>query len=254
MGTEKVSIITVCYNAENTIASTIESVINQNYRPLQYIIIDGMSEDNTVHIIKEYEKELEDSGIEAIIVSEKDLGIYNAMNKGIKMASGEWINFMNADDRFYASNVISNILEQIPSYVDIVYGDEMIKDASGKVCINRRNGEIENICKTLPFCHQSSFTRKKWFQQHLFDESLKIVADYEFFLYCYTNHAKFHYFNTIIAEYYSEGTSRQLYKKAIDESFKVKSKYGYINEKSIVAHLKKELRKIYTTVMLRRKK
>lgn len=113
----KVSIITVCYNSENTIDTTLASVANQTYDDIEHIIIDGGSTDRTLEIIQEFKHV-------AIILSEPDEGIYDAMNKGIKMASGDVIGILNSDDHFTSIGVIEKVVETFrDKSVDIVYGD-----------------------------------------------------------------------------------------------------------------------------------
>ena len=102
----KVTIVTVTYNAEEYLEQTIKSVIKQDYPNIEYIIIDGASSDRTVEIIKEYQKYI------SYWTSEPDSGIYDAMNKGIDIATGEWINFMNAGDSFVEKNTISKVVKK----------------------------------------------------------------------------------------------------------------------------------------------
>ena len=118
----KVSIITVCYNSQSTILDTIKSVNNQNYKFIEHIFIDGKSEDNTVNIIKK------NSNLNTILISEKDYGIYDAMNKGIKLASGEIILILNSDDMFYKEDTLNKIVEVFVSNknIDLVYGNLII--------------------------------------------------------------------------------------------------------------------------------
>ena len=101
MSKELITVVTVCFNAGQTIAKTMQSVLNQTYRPLEYILVDGKSTDNTLNIIYELEPLFHEKGIAVRIVSEKDKGIFDAMNKGVKLANGRWVNFMNAGDVFY---------------------------------------------------------------------------------------------------------------------------------------------------------
>ena len=106
----KISIITVCYNDKDVIEKTILSVINQDYSNLEYIIVDGASSDGTLEIIKQYQKKYP-----IILISEKDDGIYDAMNKGSKVASGDYLNFMNAGDYFFSDNTISAVVPHLYS-------------------------------------------------------------------------------------------------------------------------------------------
>ena len=112
-----ISIVTVTYNSVHNIEETILSVINQTYQNIEYIIIDGGSVDGTMNIVKKYKNSID------YIVSEKDNGIYDAMNKGIQIASGKWINFLNSGDTFYNKKVIENIsFKNYENHV-IIYGN-----------------------------------------------------------------------------------------------------------------------------------
>ena len=112
-----ISIITVCFNSEATIEATIQSVLNQQCESIEYIIIDGDSKDNTTAIVQKYRSKIDS------FVSEKDKGIYDALNKGISMATGDVIGILHADDIFKNNQVVSNVLDLFNEGVDIVYGD-----------------------------------------------------------------------------------------------------------------------------------
>ncbi len=122
----KISIITVCYNSEKTIKDTIESVLKQTYKDYEYLIIDGMSKDNTLNIVKSYVKKFAGK---LRIISEKDKGLYDAMNKGIKMASGDIIGIINSDDVLANKNVFTKIVDTFKKEkYDAVYGDLVFVD------------------------------------------------------------------------------------------------------------------------------
>ena len=123
MGT-KVSVITVCYNAEASIGNTLKSVLEQTYKDFEYVIIDGASKDNTLKIVERYKPEFEEKGILLNLISEKDNGIYDAMNKAVRCCNGEWLIYMNADDTFADADVLKDILaDNDHDGIDVVYGD-----------------------------------------------------------------------------------------------------------------------------------
>ena len=119
----KISIVTVCYNAERSIKSTIESVLKQTYTDYEYILIDGKSTDNTYKIVCSYDKKFKNRGVQYRHISEQDQGIFDAMNKGIQMARGRYINFMNADDKFHDSEVLETLFANQELDDDVIYGN-----------------------------------------------------------------------------------------------------------------------------------
>jgi glycosyltransferase involved in cell wall biosynthesis len=174
-----VSIITVCFNSEETIRDTIESVLSQDYPSIEYLLIDGGSSDQTLSIIKEYEDRI------SIIVSEQDCGIYDAMNKGIALASGEIIGMLNSDDIYMNTHVVSELIEKMQlEKADSVFADLVIVDPV-------------DLNKVLRYYDSSYFSPKKfrfgWMPAHptffvkksLYDKvgpyslEYKISADYE---------------------------------------------------------------------------
>ncbi len=147
-----ITVITVVLNAKNHIEKTIQSVINQTYPHIEYIVIDGGSADGTIDIIKKYEGKI------ALFKSEPDKGIFDAMNKGIDLANGEWINFMNAGDYFYTNDIIQSIFNKEETRQDVIYGDSAASYYIGdRVFTKTRPApEPENFWRTFP-CHQSEF-------------------------------------------------------------------------------------------------
>ncbi|WMP18893.1 glycosyltransferase family 2 protein [Thiothrix lacustris] len=168
-----ISIITVVLNGHKYIEDTLQSVTNQSYANIEYIIIDGGSNDGTQDIIRRYEDKI------SYWISEKDAGLYYAMNKGINMASGEWINFMNAGDFFFDINTISNIATELNT--DLVYGDyaRYQKDKNAYQVINSLK---QNDRWNIPFCHQSLFSRREILRRYPFNTDYKIAADYNQYL------------------------------------------------------------------------
>lgn len=163
-----ITVITVVFNAEKVLEKTILSVINQTNDDIEYIIIDGGSTDGTLDIIKKYKDHID------YLVSEKDRGIYDAMNKGIMLSQGEWINFLNAGDYYFDNNVLNNL--PIHTSAKLIFGN--IRYESGKVFKSTFNWKIY-LKNTLH--HQGTFYSMDLFKKlGLFNTNYKILADYDF--------------------------------------------------------------------------
>ena len=182
----KISIITVCFNASKIIEETILSVINQKYEYFEYIVIDGASTDGTIDIIKRYESRITQW------ISAPDKGIYDAMNKGITMATGEWIIFMNAGDVFYDHNILVELNKRnVFNDCDLVYGDVIGRYAIGNRLL--KAGNIKDITKTMQFSHQSMFVKTALMKEKKFALKYRLAADYNFILSMYLGRKRFHY-------------------------------------------------------------
>ncbi len=175
----KFTVITVTYNAENTIEGTINSVINQTYKNLEYIIIDGKSNDNSTTIIQKYSNKIK------YWESIPDNGIYDAMNKGILKSEGDFICFMNAGDVFANKDVLTNIskIENIKN-LKLLYGDTIVKERSKVYCAK----DIKKIKFGTIACHQSMVFNNDLFSIKLFNSNLRFAADYDFFYYTLINY------------------------------------------------------------------
>ncbi|WP_239448908.1 glycosyltransferase family 2 protein [Mediterranea sp. An20] len=190
----KISVVTVCYNAVQTLEKTMLSVLNQTYPYVEYIIIDGGSTDGTVDIIKKYADRL------AYWVSEPDKGIYDAMNKGIKAATGEWINFMNSGDTFYEANTLAQVCTFMEGQVaDIVYGDAKYIYEWGDII--RKPFFLSELRKHMIFCHQSAFVKMNIMKKYKFSLKYKISGDYNFFYQQYMLSRRFSYLSICISNF-----------------------------------------------------
>lgn len=178
----KVSIITVCYNSSETIESTIQSVVSQNYSNIEYIIVDGLSTDDTLKIVDRYKSNI------SKVISEKDDGIYDAINKGIALTTGEILAILHADD-FYADNtVISEIVDTFTKQqVEAVYGNLQYVDRedTNKIKRNWISGiySKQNFLQGWMPPHPSFFAKKECYTKFgVFNTTLKSAADYELML------------------------------------------------------------------------
>lgn len=201
----KITVVTICLNAEKTIESTMQSVLNQTYSEIEYLIIDGESNDRTLGIIKSY---MDDGRIR--LVSEKDKGIYNAMNKAIDLATGDYIIFMNSGDVFCDNKVLEDMISHL--HMDLVYGNLIKKTIYGNKL--KRYSKKDRIMFRLLLSmvsHQTIFTKTEVMKQYKFDEQYKICADYDFIVRAKKNKCSIEYVDrTICIMDKIEGVSSQI--------------------------------------------
>lgn len=229
-----VSIITVCYNSEKSIKKTIKSVLNQTYDNIEYIIIDGGSTDNTLSIIDDFNN----SNIK--LVSEKDNGIYDAMNKGINIASGEIIGIINSDDWYEMNSIEIVVNEYIKNGEGIYYGIERKLINSKEFLLERGNIEFIDI-KMIP--HSTCFVSKSIYTNYgTFDEKYRYSADYDLIIRMKNKRVAFFKIDKIISNFSIGGASSS--PRASIESIKIKYKYGFIKRKQYYYQYLKNIAKI----------
>lgn len=193
----KLSIITVNYNDAEGLEHTIRSVTSQTFRDFEFIVIDGGSTDNSVDIIKKYEKQID------FWVSEKDGGIYPGMNKGLKQAKGEYVNFMNGGDRYHSPDVLENIF-RLKTNADIITGTH-----AGSPHPNVGEGGVTMLdLYTGAIDHQASFIRREIAIRHPYDEKYRIVSDWKFFIEALIiDNCSFYYTDIIVVDVDMTGIS-----------------------------------------------
>ena len=194
-----ITVVTVVYNGGTTLEQTIQSVVNQTYKNVEYIIIDGASTDETLDIIKKYEDKID------YWQSESDKGIYDAMNKGICLATGEWINFMNSGDIFSSNRVLERVFSfNIEENVKIIYGDYEKKTSTG--CIEKfyADENIDLLKKYPIYRHGASFVKTEYHKENLFKldrKDLGFALDFLFIYDSYLNNVVFKYIHCCILIY-----------------------------------------------------
>ncbi|MEN9947417.1 MAG: hypothetical protein RL106_240 [Bacteroidota bacterium] len=209
----KVSIITICYNSASTLEATIRSVMHQDYPNIEYIIIDGASQDGTMDIIEKYKSKI------AVLVSEKDKGIYDAMNKGLERATGDLIGILNSDDTYAYPSVISDIVRQIGDS-DSIYADlQYVDGTTGKVVRNWKSGSFhrDNFLMGWMPPHPTFFVRKEIYQRQghfLIDQGS--AADYEIMLrFLFKHNISAAYWPKVIIQMKTGGASNVTWKQRI---------------------------------------
>lgn len=189
----KVTIITVCFNAAPLLRKTIENVIAQDYPNKEYIIIDGHSSDNTQELLQQYDKYIH------TWISEPDKGIYDAMNKGVRLCTGQWAIFMNAGDTFASSNILTQVFS-MPHHSDVIYGDVRKNNMVHKA-------EPGHNAHRMFFCHQCAFTRTTCLREYPFDLQHPFSADFKLYKTLIKAGKIFEQIHLTIADYDTSGIS-----------------------------------------------
>jgi glycosyltransferase involved in cell wall biosynthesis len=190
----KISLITVSYNSGATIKDSIESVLGQDYHNIEYIIVDGKSKDNTVDIIKSFDGKI------SKWISEPDKGIYDAMNKGLKMATGEVVGMLNSDDFYYNNTILSQVARAFEDEsIDAVFGNLIFVDPNDLKKTVRtyssKDWHPKKFARGFMPAHPTFFVRRKYYEQFgLFKTDYKIASDYEMLIrLLYVNKLKYKY-------------------------------------------------------------
>lgn len=218
----KISIITATYNSVKTLEQTILSVVGQTYSSIEYIIIDGGSTDGTVDLLKKYNDKI------AYWISEPDEGIYDAFNKGVAHATGDYVQFLGSDDCLCNEFVIEKIANEIEISVDILCAGVWVVDEINRLQFWATGLKaIEEGYDYTMIPHQGMFTRRNLLLKHPFDVSYRIVADYLFFLTCYYDEkVHFKYIETPVAFFSMGGFSGELSVLLQEENNRVRTAFG----------------------------
>ena len=213
-----VSIVTVVYNGFTDIEATINSVLNQSYPAIQYIIIDGGSTDGTLSIIEKYRSQID------IIISEQDQGIYDAMNKAIEYCAGAWINFMNCGDFFYSTETIAGIFnEEMFDLPDLIYGNHKALQRGN--LISKIPAPLEDLWKGMTIQHQSTFIKTSILKESPFNIKYLYAADYDVFYKNLKKGVKIKYINKYLSIVTAEGFSETNSVATYLEFWQIASKY-----------------------------
>lgn len=202
----KISIITVAYNSEKTIRKTIEAVLGQSYAPFEYIIVDGKSKDNTVAVAQEYVDKFREKGVEYKIISEPDKGIYDAMNKGIKMAQGEIIGMINSDDWFEerALEVVANTYQK--EQFDMMYANLNLVKENGSVIVKK--ARMRKFITSRDWNHPTMFVRKAVYSVMQYDND-NLYADFDMMMAIRKKGYKVVIVDEVLANFATGGVSNQ---------------------------------------------
>lgn len=245
-----ISIVTPTKNAEKTIRRNINSILMQTLSPIEHIIVDGLSSDNTIGIIKSYEKQYEEKGIKLVIISERDNGIYEAMNKGISLSRGSVIGILNADDEYcvYTISKVNEIFTK--EKIDVVHG-YLIKRVQLVNSPGVYQDELSithhmNLGKCM-IAHPTCFVRRVMYQMYnYFDNNYRTAADYDFMLKLYFHKHFFRLIKEPLAVFYHGGITTQKYNPHhVAETVNIRKKYNCIGEcQYLYLHCKNILKRL----------
>lgn len=198
------SIITVSYRAKDQIQTTMTSILAQTWKNFEYLVIDGKSDDGTENLLLQASESFSQAGISFRFISEPDHGIYDAMNKGTRMAQGEWLLFLNAGDLLADVRTLEHVF-QASSDAQVIYGDTLCT-YQGQTRIYPAL-PLNHLTYEMPFCHQSAFISRHLMLEHPYDTTYKVCADHHFFLTVYLQNITFEYRNFSISIYEISGYS-----------------------------------------------
>lgn len=231
-GSPLISIITITYNAESEIRPTLESLNRQTFRNFEHLVIDGASSDNTLAIVKEMSPD-------SIVISEPDKGLYDAMNKGLRAAKGEYVLFLNAGDSLHSPDILRRYAERRGA--NIIYGDTIIVDSERNFIKPRhlsapKKLTFKSFSKGMLVCHQAFMVLRSIAPEY--DLHYRFSADYEWTLKCLRSSDPTHNVNidTIAIDYLSDGLTDKNHKASLKERYKIMCRY-YGTFPTVIRHI-----------------
>ena len=229
----KVSIITSCYNRAGTIRCAIESVLAQDYPDIEYIIVDGASKDKTLSIIDRYKDHI------AKVTSEPDKGLYDAMNKGIRLATGDYLCFLNAGDSFHEDDTLQQMVHTLPGseLPDVMYGETALVDKEGHFVRMRRLSAPETLTwksfrQGMLVCHQAFFAKRTLVEPY--NLKYRFSADFDWCIRIMKKAHTLHNTRLTIIDYLDEGMTTRNRKASLKERFRIMTQHYGLT--STVAH------------------
>lgn len=222
------SIVTVSYNAAEGIGNTIRSVARQSWTDFEYLFIDGASKDATVSEIESQREAFASRGIPYRVISEPDRGIYDAMNKAITLAEGQWILMLNAGDILAGDTVLERVFRKPCDGADVLYGHMVVAEESRGQMLYRKvpAKPLDFLEVGMPFCHQSAFVRREILRAHPFNTAYRIVADYDQFLRIHRDGGVFLPVDVYVSVFYNDGISMKNPLKTLREYDRVREDLG----------------------------
>lgn len=242
-----ISDITVSYNDGKGLERTLNSLYKQNESNFEVIVVDGGSTDNTIDVLKKYEKMFKARGILFWSCSEKDEGIYNAMNKGIKRATGEWLIFMNAGDCVANENVFSELIKIATADSEILYGDWLMQ--KGKSTTLRKAIPFSKMRKKMVTRHQAYIVRSQLLKERPYNEKYRIIADYEWMLNAQQNGKKAQYIPMPICICDMNGVSNTNFYGAFREGIAIRNEYNVNDNNILTENAKAMIAKLHDVLM-----
>ena len=220
----KFSIITVTYNAGKVLEDTIQSVITQTYKNVEYIIVDGKSTDGTMDIVNRYREHIH------TIVSEPDKGLYDAMNKGIRLATGDYLCFLNAGDSFHEDDTLQQMVHTLPGseLPDVMYGETALVNKEGHFVRMRRLSAPETLTwksfrQGMLVCHQAFFAKRTLVEPY--NLKYRFSADFDWCIRIMKKAHTLHNTRLTIIDYLDEGMTTQNRKASLKERFRIMAQY-----------------------------
>lgn len=228
MNNPKISVVTVVYNSAALIENTVKSIINQSYSHIEHIVVDGGSTDGTIDILNRYKKNI------STLLSEPDRGIYDAMNKGIRLATGDFVVFINSGDKFSSPDILEKIFSNPDAaQADVIYGDTDITDSDGNIIHSRRHRPPETLDwksfkRGMLVCHQSFIARRNLIDSY--DLTYRYAADFDWCIRILKKSKSAYNSRQVISLFLEGGQTRKTIVPGLKERFRImRHHYGLVS-------------------------